>query len=55
MRYIKVKARVWNVENPATISKKVELLTNTRAVYMILPSSLLKELKVRLTVEGDLD
>ena len=46
MGYIKVKARVWNVESP-TISKEVELLADTGAVYTVLPSSLLKELKVK--------
>ena len=46
MRYIKVKAKVWNVESP-TISKEVELLADTGAVYTVLPSSLLKELKVK--------
>jgi len=44
--YIKVKAKVWNVESP-TISKEVELLADTGAVYTVLPSSLLKELKVK--------
>ncbi|MCD6096244.1 MAG: aspartyl protease family protein, partial [Thermoprotei archaeon] len=46
MGYIKVKAKVWNVESP-TISKEVELLADTGAVYTVLPSSLLKELKVK--------
>ena len=46
MGYIKVKAKVWNVESP-TISKEVELLADTRAVYTVLPSNLLKELKVK--------
>ena len=43
---IRVKARIWNVEDP-TISKEVELLTVTGAVYTVLPSSLLEELKVK--------
>ena len=46
MGYIKVKAKVWNVENPA-ISKEIELLADTGAIYTVLPSSLLKELKVK--------
>jgi len=43
--YIRVKARVWNVGNPLA-SREVELLTDTGAVYTVLPSSLLKELGV---------
>ena len=46
MGYIRVKARVWNVENPA-ISREVEFLTDTGAIYTVLPSSLLRELNVK--------
>jgi len=44
--YVRVKAKVWNIENPA-ISREVELLTDTGAIYTVLPSSLLRELKVK--------
>jgi len=43
--YIRVKARIWNVENPS-ISRHVEFLVDTGAIYSVLPSSLLKELGV---------
>ena len=45
MGYIRVKARIWNVENPS-ISRHVEFLVDTGAIYSVLPSSLLKELGV---------
>ena len=48
MGYVKVKAKIWNIENPA-ISREVELLADTGAIYTVLPSSLLKELNVKPT------
>ena len=45
MGYIRVKARVWNVQDPS-ITREVELLADTGAVYTVLPSSLLREMKV---------
>ncbi len=43
---MRVRARIWNVENPS-ITRDVELLVDTGAVYTVLPSSLLRELGVR--------
>jgi len=44
--YVKVRAKVWNVENPA-LSREVELLADTGAIYTVLPSSLLRELGIK--------
>jgi len=46
MGFVKVRAKVWNIENP-TLSREVELLAGTGAIYTVLPSSLLKELGIR--------
>ena len=46
MGSVKVRAKVWNIENPK-LSREVELLAGTGAIYTVLPSSLLKELNVR--------
>ncbi|PCN51195.1 Retroviral aspartyl protease [Candidatus Geothermarchaeota archaeon ex4572_27] len=46
MGYVKVRAKVWNVENPA-LSREVELLADTGAIYTVLPSSLLRELGIK--------
>ena len=46
MGYVKVKAKVWNIEDPS-ISRVLELLADTGAVYTVLPSSLLRELGVK--------
>jgi len=45
MGYVKVRARIWNVEDPRK-AKGVELLVDTGAVYTVLPRSLLEELGV---------
>ncbi len=46
MGYVRVRARIWNVDDPS-ISREVELLADTGAIYTVLPASLLKELKVK--------
>ena len=46
MGSVKVRAKVWNIENPE-LSREVELLAGTGAIYTVLPSSLLKELNIR--------
>ncbi len=46
MGYVRVKAKIWNVENPS-VTKDVEFLVDTGAVYTVLPSRLLRELGVR--------
>jgi len=44
--YIRVKARVWNIEKTEDV-KEVELLADTGAVYTVLPRSFLKSLGVK--------
>ncbi|MDW8044907.1 MAG: retroviral-like aspartic protease family protein [Nitrososphaerota archaeon] len=46
MDFVKVKARVWNVENPGNV-REVTLLADTGAIYTVLPESLLKSLGIR--------
>lgn len=46
MGYIRVKAKVWNVEDES-ISRVVELIADTGAVYTVMPSSVLMEMKVK--------
>ena len=43
--YVRVKARIWNVERPQE-ARVIELLADTGAIYTVLPSSLLRELGV---------
>ncbi len=43
---MRVRARVWNVENPES-SAEVVLLADAGAVYTVLPESLLRSLGVR--------
>jgi len=44
--YVRVRARIWNIENPS-ISREVELLADTGAIYTVLPTNLMKELGVK--------
>jgi len=44
--FVRVKARVWNVEKPENAAE-VELLADTGAIYTVLPASLLRSLGVR--------
>ncbi len=46
MGYIRVRARIWNIEKPTEI-KEVELLVNTGAIYTVLPSTLLRSMGVK--------
>ncbi len=46
MGYVRVRARVWNIDDPSRY-RDVELLADTGAIYTVLPTSLLKELGVR--------
>lgn len=46
MNFVRVRARVWNIENPK-LSRELELLADTGAIYTVLPSSLLEELSIR--------
>jgi len=46
MGFVKIKARVWNIEDLSRVTE-VELLADTRAIYTVLPSSLLKSLGVK--------
>ncbi|MEM1538703.1 MAG: retroviral-like aspartic protease family protein [Candidatus Nezhaarchaeales archaeon] len=46
MGFIRVKAKVWNVESPENI-REVTLLADTGAIYTVLPESLLKSLGVK--------
>ncbi len=46
MGYVRVKAKVWNVEKPGEV-RNVDLLADTGAVYTVLPRSLLESLGVK--------
>ncbi|MBS7611059.1 Retroviral aspartyl protease [Candidatus Bathyarchaeota archaeon] len=46
MGFVRVKAKVWNVENLEN-SMEVTLLADTGAIYTVLPESLLKSLGVK--------
>jgi predicted aspartyl protease len=44
--FVRVKAKVWNVEKPES-AREVLLLADTGAVYTVLPRSLLEEMGVK--------
>ena len=46
MSHIKVKVKVWNIEDPSKF-REVEVLVDTGSTYTILPRSLLEELGVK--------
>lgn len=46
MGFVRVRARVWNIEKPEEVAE-VELLADTGAIYTVLPASLLRSLGVR--------
>ncbi|MCL7399927.1 MAG: Retroviral aspartyl protease [Thaumarchaeota archaeon] len=46
MGFVRVKAKVWSVENPEN-AREVILLVDTGAIYMVLPRSLLEEMGVK--------
>ena len=46
MGYVRVRAKAWNVEEPSRY-RGVELPADTGAVYMALPTNLLKELDLK--------
>jgi clan AA aspartic protease len=46
MGFVRVKAKVWNVENPEN-AREVFLLVDTGAIYTVLPRSLLEEMGVK--------
>jgi Predicted aspartyl protease len=46
VRFDRVKAKVWNVENPLN-AREVILLVDTGATYTVLPRSLLEEMGVK--------
>ncbi len=45
MGFVRVKAKVWNVERPE-VAREVVLLADTGAIYTVLPRSLLEEMGV---------
>ncbi len=46
MGYVRIKARIWNIDDPSR-EAYVTLLADTGAIYTVLPSSLLEELGVK--------
>lgn len=46
MGFVRVKAKVWNVEKPES-AREVLLLAGTGAIYTVLPRSLLEEMGVK--------
>jgi predicted aspartyl protease len=46
VRFDRVKAKVWNFENPEN-AREVILLVDTGAIYTVLPRSLLVEMGVK--------
>jgi len=44
--FVRVKAKVWSVENPEN-AREVILLVDTGAIYTVLPRSLLEEMGVK--------
>ncbi|WP_288006145.1 retroviral-like aspartic protease family protein [Thermofilum sp.] len=46
MAFVRVKAKVWNVENPEN-AREVLLLVDTGAIYTVLPRSLLEEMGIK--------
>jgi len=44
--FVRVKAKVWNVEKPES-AREVLLLADTGAIYTVLPRSLLEEMGVK--------
>ena len=46
MGYVRVRAKIWNVEEPSRCGE-VELLADTGAIYTVLPASLLRDLGVK--------
>ena len=47
--YVKVKARIWNIEEP-NYYRDIELLADTGAIYTVVPASILNELKIKVIV-----
>ena len=45
--YVKVKARIWNIEEP-NYCRDIELLADTGAIYTVVPASILNELKIKV-------
>jgi len=43
--FVRVKARIWNIDQPSR-SAEVELLADTGAIYTVLPASLLRSIGV---------
>ncbi|MBO3810240.1 MAG: Retroviral aspartyl protease [Candidatus Brockarchaeota archaeon] len=46
MGFVRVKARVWNIESPENATE-VTLLADSGAIYTVLPESLLKSIGVK--------
>ncbi|MEM1810834.1 MAG: retroviral-like aspartic protease family protein [Thermofilaceae archaeon] len=46
MGFVKVKAKVWNVEHPEDV-REVTLLADTGAIYTVLPEAFLRSLRVK--------
>ncbi|MCX8204642.1 MAG: Retroviral aspartyl protease [Candidatus Nezhaarchaeota archaeon] len=46
MGFVRVKARVWNIESPGDV-REVVLLADTGAIYTVLPGSFLRSLGVK--------
>ncbi|MEM0054085.1 MAG: Retroviral aspartyl protease [Candidatus Methanomethylicia archaeon] len=46
MGFVRVRARIWNIEDPENV-KEVTLLADTGAIYTVLPETLLQSLGVK--------
>ena len=46
MGFVRVRVRIWNIENPGVV-REVELLADTGAIYTVLPRSLLVDMGVK--------
>lgn len=46
MGYVKVKAVIWNIDNPGN-SREVEAMVDTGSIYTVMPKSLLESLGVK--------
>ena len=47
MGYVRVKARIWNIEDPSYY-RDIELLADTRIMYTVIPANILNELGIKV-------
>jgi len=45
--YVRVKARIWNIDDPSYY-RDIELLADTGAIYTVIPANILNELKIKV-------